>query len=120
MSVQCPKCGGSTTYSEGSGHLWQSVCTSCGFRESGTFSPAATPDEELGKKVRCYIQLNNIHEVSELRQLLPELSHVAVTDISNKLKSNSLRWSLGTTTLGNAMQLKNKAEQFKLQFIIEP
>ena len=120
MSVQCSKCGANTTYSEGPGHLWRSVCTSCGFREEGTFSPAIPPNEELEKDVKCYFQLGNISEVSELRQLLPELSHVAVSEISEKLRSNSLRWSLGSMTLGNAIRLRNKAENFKLRFIIEP
>ena len=119
MVVHCVKCGTNMNYTEGSGHLWEALCPSCGHSETGTFSPPPPEDPDATKKVRCHLQLRDTRDIIKLRQLLPELSDKTSSELLHKLKSSGLRWDLGIRPMSEARKYERLAAKLQFEFFIE-
>ena len=75
-------------------------------------------DPEADTDVTGYFQLSDLAQFTALRTFLPELQSEPGTQVIHRLRSDGLRWHIGSLKKWRAQRYQREAGEYGLQFII--
>lgn len=100
--------------------MWVERCTACSYEGGGTsnFGIELPHDPDADTDVTGYFQLSDVSQFAALRTLLPELQSEASVRVIERLRSDHLRWHIGSLKKWRAHRYQREAEEYGLEFII--
>ena len=80
---------------------WKWVCPQCKAEIKGdlpnedVIQETKQTLEQLEKTIiTVYVKLNNLGQIKQLREFIPELNDISLTEIKNKLLENQMKWPI--------------------------
>ena len=100
--------------------MWVERCTACAYESGGlvNFKLDLPIDPDADTDVAGYFQLSDLAQFPALRKLLPELQREPSVRIIERLRSDGLRWHLGSLKKWRAQRYQREARECGIEFII--
>jgi hypothetical protein len=117
----CPQCGAKLVIEYPQGPtMWVERCTACAYEGGGTVNSGIElpHDPDADTDVTGYFQLSDLAQFTTLRTVLPELQHEPSVKIIERLRSDGLRWHIGSLKKWRAQRYQREAGEHGLEFII--